>query len=431
MAIVLPLDRVVPPVRPVQYLGSKSRVVAAITDALPAARPGSRALDLFSGSSVVAQVLAHSGYAVTAVDALGFAATLARATLGIAASDRDDPELLARTIVASAPPVPDLEAAFAVERERERAALRRGDADTLLDQVVEAPEAWPSPGAESNDVLARLPANGYQYGLATVCYAGTYIGFEQALETDRVLASIAQAGTAGWSRDVLVAACLSAVSACAFTAGKHFAQYHRVDVGKRTEFHRRRILQDRRLQVTTLFLRAVRCIASAGRKNAGAHSAVARPVDEFFRDVLEPQQLIYADPPYTAQQYSRFYHVLEVLDAGNIPSLQQRSDGTATRGLYPSGRYLSPFCSRRDAPGAFQRLLKFAARHTETFALSYSASRGASTGNSRTVDYEALVQLCRSSFRRVRHIDLNHRYRRFNPVQMDSDDRELLLICSQ
>jgi adenine-specific DNA methylase len=124
--------------------------------------------------------------------------------------------------------------------------------------------------------------------------------------------------------------------------------------------------------------------------------------------------VVYADPPYTAQQYSRFYHVLETL-VGGVAEPIQSVRGSTPKGLYPALRYLSPFCSRRQAPAAFERLVTTARAAEAHLMVSYSTT-GSDSGNQRTVSEEDLVMLVSRVYgvNNVSVVDLDYTYRQFN-----------------
>src|SRR5580692_5432444 len=85
------------PVRVIKYLGSKRRLVPALS--LLAEASGARTgLDLFCGTTRVAQAWKRLGIVVTAVDSTRFAHVLARCY--VAADPRADPTLVDRVAAA-------------------------------------------------------------------------------------------------------------------------------------------------------------------------------------------------------------------------------------------------------------------------------------------------------------------------------------------
>jgi adenine-specific DNA-methyltransferase len=98
--------------------------------------------------------------------------------------------------------------------------------------------------------------------------------------------------------------------------------------------------------------------------------------------------VIYADPPYTDDQYSRFYHVLETLCLYDYPQV-------AGAGLYRTDRFQTGFSQIAQAPGALQKLIDSSARTGADLVLSYPANGLASKAGA---DVRAML---RKRFRRV------------------------------
>ncbi len=78
----------------IKYLGSKRRLVPVL-DALCAASGATTALDLFTGTTRVAQAFKHRGLTVTAVDSARYAEVFARCYVAIDADEVDADELVA------------------------------------------------------------------------------------------------------------------------------------------------------------------------------------------------------------------------------------------------------------------------------------------------------------------------------------------------
>ena len=73
---------------------------------------------------------------------------------------------------------------------------------------------------------------------------------------------------------------------------------------------------------------------------------------------------VYADPPYTKDHYSRFYHVYETLYRYDFPE----SEGA---GRYRPDRFSTPFSLARDVEEAFRRLFASIAKRDLPLVLSY------------------------------------------------------------
>ena len=114
---------------------------------------------------------------------------------------------------------------------------------------------------------------------------------------------------------------------------------------------------------------------------------------------------IYADPPYTRDHYSRYYHVLETMALRDDPQVSTtliRSGGAPrpSRGFYRADRHQSPFCIKLKAPGAFDRLFKGAALRHVPLVLSYSPYKAGNRPRLLTID-----QLLSLAARHYRFVD--------------------------
>lgn len=446
MTSVLAQPSALSPWRPVQFLGSKVRSLDFISEALRSIQDTQGTVwDAFCGSSVVSQRLAADGNQVWTSDALYSSAAFGTALLGVGLARDGMVDLvgIAHTVAERAADADS--SAWDDWLEQERALVAAGDGAGLLALGARLPQRWRSSSAAPaleglfRDSDGSAQANVVRSaGLLSTVYAGTYFGIEQSLTLDNLRGAIdaeAPANAGGsWSRTALLTALCHAASAAVFSPGKHFAQAHRIRSDKDLSFHGRRAVQDRSIDIVTAFLRATAEVERTAVQLEGGHCAERRLVGETSTTMLRARGVsaVYADPPYTAQQYSRFYHLLETLVSG-VPPVLQTVHGEVTRGLYPEGRFLSPFSSRREAPPAFRRLIGTAHSAGAHVLISYSASRGPVTGNARIVSLEQILEWVRDAYGvsavTVEQLDL--RYRQFNnsgSEMQGRDDPEFLVI---
>lgn len=411
--------------RPVQYLGSKLRTIPLIVEALARADRQEVVWDPFTGSSVVAQALARAGHRIVATDALRSSATFARALLGVDRLDNDDDRVLAglSTAPAGLPARDD----WRPWLDRERELLETKDGLGLIALSKRLPQRWRS--GQDN----RTPE-----ALLSDTYAGTYFGITQALELEglRRAIEVARGSMSTWAESVALTALCHAASTAVFSAGKHFAQPIKPTAEKDLTFHARRILHDRSVDTASVFTNALQATTRAAASAPNGHRAeVRRTEDTTAADLMHwGITTVYADPPYTAQQYSRYYHLLETLVAGK-PSELQIVNGKVTAGLYPVGRYLSPYCSRTRAPAAFRHLARSAHDAGARLLLSYSGTTHpqGKTGNARTLQLEDLLSIVREFYpaSKVSVTELELRYRQFNHQDARTpgrSDPEFLII---
>lgn len=426
--------------RPVQYLGNKQRSLDHIREALDELlpKPG-RVTDLFTGTSVVAQSLAGLGHIVTAVDVQRYACVMATALLGVGRATTQ--KLCCEDIIQQARQRQERSSGEWMRWQRKEAvALHAGDADALRSVYEKIPLGWRTPTSEAYSLLAS-PDGGSAFGVApllTTIYSGTYFGVEQALQLDAIREVIEErrisAMDTEWQQAAALTALMSAASAAVHSAGKHFAQPLTDGLLRRSDFHNRRLLSDRNVDVFGIFGSAGAAINSASARASNQHVAVQATAEDFLTRPGANQNVYYLDPPYTAQQYSRFYHVLDVICDYRFPQLIV--GGEVTRGLYPSVRFKSAFSSKRRAPLAFQFMLEKIASNGADAVISYSNSAANSRGNARMVTLDQLIKVCVESYgtQGVQVSKTIFKYRQFNSSSLSNDDRddpEVLIVCKK
>ena len=427
--------------RPVQYLGNKLRSLPQIIDVvLELQVPGTHAVDLFSGTSLVSQALAEAGHNVTAIDAQPSCYVMATAMLGVERSHEIIPDGLVQSIVSASEKF-DFWGPWRTYVDREDLAVRNGDANGIDSLNRELPLTWRVNSAP-NDLISKLKPNECALAVAPLfagIYAGTYVGIRQALSIDSLRWAIADQVLAGtitrWQEAALTTALMSALSAASFSAGKHFAQPLTAGQGQDHKFRASRIVRDRGVDIIGEFKNAAKRINLSARSGFEKHSAVhGRIEDHDAYLIAKKPSIIYADPPYTAQQYSRFYHALDTLVTYRVPQLEHR--GRITTGLYPTNRFKSAFSSKRLAPKTFVQLAAAAKKAGAHFILSYSVSSKGSDGNDRMIKLNELLEICQSAFgkRSVEVVNMGFAYRQFNSGARSNENRsdpEILILCRQ
>lgn len=426
------------PFRPIQYLGNKLRALTTILDAsADLINSGGHVVDMFTGTSVVAQGFAGRGYRVSALDTQQYAVTFGLALLGVGRKPNEScgSTLFSRLGIASKNPL--LRAPWQGLVEREQQAISQGSGAAVDALSSELPLIWRDthhPLRQHVEQGTHRTAIG-ETALLTSIYAGTYFGIGQALALDELRQAVELARRTGqlseWQYQSALTAIMSAASSAAHSAGKHFAQPLNAGSRRNERFQNGRLLQDRRVDVVQEFLDACDAINQRAVASDRGHAAVKASAEK-FATAGDGADLYYLDPPYTAQQYSRFYHVLETICTYEYPKLF--TDGRITSGLYPANRYKSAFSSKRKALPAFRTIIETARSNDAALAISYSQSAADSGGNARMITLDELLGLCVTEFGRskVDWFQLDHRYRQFNSAASSNafrDDPEILITC--
>lgn len=411
------------PYRPVQYLGSKVRVLSEIRAAVAElVAPNAHVVDLFTGSTVVAQALASDGYKVTAIDTQAYAEVFGIALLGVYREVGESLVLEGLNEYFERQMANPKYAKWASAMAHEDEALASQNISALRSLYEGLPLAWKQP-----DTASDTPP-------MTSVYAGNYFGIRQTLSLDMLHTFCANLETKQqlslWQRAASKTALMHAASVAVHSAGKHFAQPFKTTSGN-TRFLDGRLLSDRREDIIVRFLEGCQSVSATPFYSQDEHRSLRGPAENIVSDI-GAQQLYYLDPPYTAQQYSRFYHFLETLAGDGVPKLPVNTP--ITTGLYPENRYKSAFSARSKAPKAFASLLGKIAAQGASAIISYSASSSGSDGNARMVSLSELLEICVGSFGKSR-VDcqtMSHRYRQFNSTgnsNSERDDKEVLILC--
>lgn len=442
--------------RPIHYLGSKLRLAPAIAEALDDAdNTGGTVLDLFAGSGTTALALA-SHRRVVASDIQEYSRVLCSALLMQRPQSEKVVSTFASKIQAGSPLVDALRHAVEPLIEFEQMALEasaRGEAEAIcsvLDSgsILAAerglfPADSPELRRRLREVSRRLSQAGLSHSSAatTVRYfGGAYFSYEQAVELDCMAALAAEGHPPGFV-DLFTAALLSTASDTVNTVGKQFAQpiRPRAKHGGIKRHLLSKIERDRSLSVRTTYLDWLARYARHQVPNGGhVGSHVVMRAD--YREALErfagQYSVVYADPPYTRDHYSRFYHVLETMARRDNPSIARNpgaSDNELSRGLYRDDRHQSPFCIKSQCAGAFRDLFRLASSHRANMVVSYSPFDAQSGARPRLMHIDELLSLAREFYSSVElqsvdgvsHSKLNHSSLNFEIPK----EAEVLVIC--
>ena len=436
--------------RPIHYLGSKLRLLDQIRQTLDEVDPaGGRVVDLFSGSGTVSAALAQSR-PVTAVDIQEFSRVLCSVLLRPRRLLEEEVRELKRGIVElevnqalawCVAPMLELEAqcfAEAVEGQHDRlSALLEGGA--ILSQQHSALRQETQVGTALASTCERLAQNGICNGPVSVItryYGGVYFSFGQALQFDSILNAAHR--TAPESRDVILAAVVSAASEVVNSVGKQFAQPIRLRTrsGEAKPHLVGKVLRDRSLSVKDSFARWLTRYESL-EVGDFSNFAVRQDYAQFLGTVEGRLGAIYADPPYTRDHYSRYYHVLETMCLRDEPAVSRSNLGggdVPSKGMYREVRHQSPFCIKSRAPAAFDLLFARARKCDVPLVVSYSPFDKEGGAHPRLMSVQGIVEAARRHYSKVDVQSVGRfAHSKFNAVRHSleaSDEAELLVVCS-
>ncbi|MGG4553041.1 DNA adenine methylase [Paenibacillus humicus] len=201
-------------------------------------------------------------------------------------------------------------------------------------------------------------------------YANTYFGIQQSCEIDAIRAAIDKVNNKKL-QNILLAALMSAMST-AVSATTHFAQFLKI----RDKNTASNLIEKRKLSIFTLMKEKLIEFREKGLLSRQTSIAVCGNMDylEFLNSVpLGENTLVYADPPYFKEHYSRYYHILETLCLYDYPEItfnHRLNDFTA--GRYRDDRAVSPFGKKSHALNAFKALVDTCGNSSAPLAISYA-----------------------------------------------------------
>ncbi|MFP3882956.1 MAG: DNA adenine methylase [Actinomycetota bacterium] len=428
--------------RTVQYLGSKYRILDRIVETIEnVARPSGSVVDLFAGSGVVARRISDS-WPTVAVDIQEYSRVLASALLAPTnASDEAIEHILEDAHHRAA----DLQSSVRELLNFEQEAVQSAYTDpTALVSVLEngsmlALDNQPDAMApvlrqalsEGNDRLSKGPGS-----VMLRYYGGVYFSYTQALELDAI--AEAARDLPGTARVPALAAVLSTASQVVTSVGSHFAQpiNPRTADGAIKQYAVESILKSWGQSVFPTFRRWLDRYFRLTPTRFGG-SARRQDFRAALEDLPDDVAAVYADPPYTRDHYSRFYHVLETLARGDEPlvsTVNSAGSSKLSKGLYRTGRHQSPFCIKSQAPTAFRQLMEPLASQHIPLVISYSPYQKGTRSRPRLMTVEALSKLAGEfyprvaveSVGRIAHSKLNNKATNAEVCY----DAELLVVCS-
>lgn len=239
-------------------------------------------------------------------------------------------------------------------------------------------------------IIARAAAENRSSGAFTFFqrhYAGTYFGLKQCMEIDDLRYAVEILDVyEQYAADLALAALISAMCYAQSTPG-HFAQFMPSD--------HKRIVPLQAISIADAFTERFRFWPIDPARYWNEVIAEEWRV-VFAAGFAEDARVIYADPPYNTEQYSRFYHVLETLVRYDSPDLEHKA-------RYRTDRFKSNFCYRTTVEDEFRELFRRAGEACRAdIVLSYS-----STG---LVPRERFAELCGPSYRLDNIEVVNHQH---------------------
>lgn len=359
-----------------QYMGSKSRILSHICDPIIKNKKIEKVVDLFAGTGSVGYAL-NDYKNIVSNDIEYYAYVLNQAILnGCIFSQKDENEFLQSVYLTYTKIISCVEDAIEAEKsfflsdpdyreykifcENTPSVFVPATSDKRLKSIADIVSKI-VPGTKPN---MELPC------LFLTYYANAYFGIAQCCQIDAIRQAISSIGDIN-VQYVLLSVLMSVMSSTASTT-THFAQYLKVK-SKPTCLN---LIEKRKTDIIVEFKRLLAEYKDAGLCSSNTNRSLCFNLD--FVDclnhiTLDAHTLVYADPPYFKEHYSRYYHVLNTVCLYDYPSMSINPQTQEySIGRYRENRSVSDFGKKAKALGAFKCLIEKCADSGAWLMISYS-----------------------------------------------------------
>lgn len=374
-------------------------------------------VDIFSGAGSVSDEL-QDEYRVIANDSEPYASLITEALINTPATD-DIKNAFSNTIN-KFNEFYSLNSTLIINKEK--MLLKDNNNQGLISLYKSLPTVW-NRATTPEDLRKHNDYNLFEY-----YYAGTYFGLQQSREIDSLIHAIHTQPEK--VIPVLYASLFYALAEASFSKDGHLAQP--LNPQKNMERH----LKQRKKSVLNFFKKKLFEFIEKSSSQVKNNNVV---FNSDFADLLNSNLLrytptvIYADPPYTDMQYSRYYHILNVAVNYNYPELTIYRGGY-TKGLYTEGRNQSSLSKKSSALQSLKELMLFSSKNNIKLVLSYAFPQDIKKQNTDryTITIETLINSAREIFG-AEYVDIaKEGYRHANHRNSTTKGVfEYLIICGQ
>lgn len=349
-----------------QYLGSKSRISNWILDQIEFAFPTVKNfVDLFAGTGSVSICASNRGYRLYANDIQPYSSTVLKALFQSSRGDlkevsdniqnlKSDDHLLS---------CGRKDAKNLLIEERRQFALSKM-ADWQWEQYKAFCDSTPLVKG-SLEEIQKLRENS-SWCLFTKYYSNTYFGVEQCLQLDTIR-EYAE-GLSTDARDQVLAATITAMT-YGMSSTTHLAQY----LKPTSKIRSKNLIQRRKydfFEEIAIRLRKLSSFELPMYEVGVFQSDYKSVLDNIF---INNDSVVYVDPPYFKEHYSRYYHVLDTFLLYDYPTLTYNSRISSTSiGRYREDRKISDFGLKGSVLRAFETLFQIVKQKKAKLAVSYA-----------------------------------------------------------
>lgn len=204
---------------------------------------------------------------------------------------------------------------------------------------------------------------GFRYCLFTLLYSSNYFGVKQAAQIDSIICAI-ESSNDDYNKSLLYSSLFYSMNKCVFSKDGHMAQP--LNISKNLS----RCVRCRSKSIIDIFYESLRAHQSS-KLYSKNNKAFNLEFEELLRKI-NPSEIccIYADPPYTDMQYSRYYHLLNIACEYEFAYPTMKGE-THSSGLYLNNRRQSGISVRSTFLEKMKKLCVFARTNGINLVISF------------------------------------------------------------
>ena len=207
-------------------------------------------------------------------------------------------------------------------------------------------------------------------------YSDTYFSKEQCLNIDSIRYAIEKIKDES-KKNLYLTALMSSMCKIQSTPG-HFAQFMPKE--------HKRIVPLRNMNIWDEFLEKCEDFKSIITNKFENKSYNLDYKELLKKEEIKSVETFYLDSPYSGEQYSRFYHILETIVKYDNPKV-------AYKAKYREDRFMSDFCYKKTVEEEFRNIIRYCKENNSNLVISYS--------NKGVIECKKLEEICKEYYDNV------------------------------
>jgi len=274
---------------------------------------------------------------------------------------------------------------------------------TISKAVIENNKEVISESSAIKDLSENIEKNlkNPEFNFFEKTYSDTYFSKEQCKYIDSIRYAISKTENE-YKKALYLFALMCAMCKVQSTPG-HFAQFMPKE--------HKRIIPLQKMDIYKTFLEMCNEYSDL-YFNDKENKAFCSDYKELFKQNIGHIDTIYLDSPYSQEQYSRFYHVLETVVKYDNPKVNFKAK-------YRNDRFQSDFCYKNRVKQEFENIFEYCRKNKINLVISYS--------NKGVLNSDELENLCKEYFSdvEIKTIDYAHSTQGKGTNKL----QELILCC--